>query len=267
MVAHSSTSKTALITGASSGLGYEFAYLFAQDHHNLILVARSEQKLAQLADELTQKYSISVKLIVKDLSQSNAPAEIFAEVQRSAISVNFLVNNAGFATYGLFAETDLEAELQMMQVNMITLTHLTKLFLPDMLQRQQGKILNVASTAAFQPGPLMAVYYATKAYVLSFSEALANEVQGTGVTVTALCPGPTASGFQQRADMEQSKLVSRQKIMDAKTVARMGYQELMNNKTIVIPGLKNKLLALSVRFMPRSLVTQLVRNMQGSSSK
>jgi len=262
MAVHSSVPKTALITGSSSGLGYEFAQLFAQSHYNLILVARSEQKLAQLANELIEKYGISVKLIIKDLSQPNAPEEVFAEVQESAIPVSFLVNNAGFATYGFFSETDLVAELQMMQVNMITLTHLTKLFLPDMISRKQGKILNIASTAAFQAGPLMAVYYATKAYVLSFSEALANELQGTGVTVTALCPGPTESGFQKRAAMEQSKLVSGQKVMDAKTVSQIGYQGLMNNKTVVIPGLKNKFLTLSIRFTPRSLVTRIVRNMQ-----
>lgn len=262
MIVESSIPKTALITGASSGLGYEFAQLFAQDYYNLILVARNEQKLSQLADELTQKYGISVKLIIKDLSQSSASEEVFTEVQQSAIAVSFLINNAGFATYGFFAETDLASELQMMQVNMVALTHLTKLFLPEMLKRQQGKILNVASTAAFQPGPLMAVYYATKAYVLSFSEALANELQGTGVTVTALCPGPTKSGFQKRAAMEQSKLVSGQQMMDAKTVAQIGYQALMTHKTIAIPGLKNKLLALSIRFTPRSLVTQIVRSMQ-----
>lgn len=257
--------KTALITGASSGLGYEFAQLFAQDRHNLILVARSEQKLTELANQLTGKCGISVKLIIKDLSAPSAAEEVFAEVQKSAMPVSFLVNNAGFATYGFFTETDLMAELQMMQVNMVTLTHLTKLFLPDMIRRQQGKILNVASTAAFQPGPLMTVYYATKAYVLSFSEALANELQGTGVTVTVLCPGPTTSGFQKRAAMEQSKLVSGQQIMDAKTVAQIGYQGLMHNRVVVVPGLKNKLLTLSIRFMPRSLVTQIVRNLQAEA--
>lgn len=178
-----------------------------------------------------------------------------------------LVNNAGFATYGLFSETNRETELQMMQVNIVCLTHLTKLFLSDMLKQREGKILNIASTAAFQPGSLMAVYYATKAYVLSFSEAIANELQGTGVTVTALCPGPTESGFQKRADMEQSKLVSDQKIMDAETVAKIGYRGLMNNQTVVIPGLKNQLLAQSVRVTPRKMVTKIVRKMQEKEDK
>lgn len=255
-------SKTALITGASSGLGYEFAKLFAEDGYNLVLVARSEKPLAQLASELSQKFNILVKVFPKDLSRPEAPEEVFSAVKQAGISVDVLVNNAGFATYGFFSETDLAAELQMMQLNMVTLTHLTKLFLKEMMQRKSGKILNVASTAAFQPGPLMAVYYATKAYVLSFSEALANEVKDSGVTITALCPGPTESGFQKRAAMEQSKLVSGRKIMDAATVAKLAYQGLSDNQTLVIPGFKNQLLAFATRFLPRTVVTQAVRNTQ-----
>ena len=259
-----SSSQTALITGASSGLGYEFAQLFAKNHYNLVLVARREQKLIELAAELRQTFGIEVKVIVRDLSAATAPELIDAELKQAGIQIDILVNNAGFATYGLFAETDATAELQMMQVNMTTLTHLTKLLLPGMVQRRTGKILNVASTAAFQPGPLMAVYYASKAYVLSFSEAIANELQGTGVTVTVLCPGPTESGFQKRAAMEQSKLVRGQPLMDARTVATLGYQGLMKRRTVVIPGLKNQLLALSIRLMPRSWVTQIVRKMQAA---
>lgn len=254
--------KTALITGASSGIGYELTRLFARDGYNLVLVARSEQKLVQLAEKFQDKFGIAVKVIVKDLSQPEAPEEILAELQAASITIDVLVNNAGFANYGFFAEIDTGSELKMMQLNMIALTHLTKLFLPDMLQQRYGKILNVASTAAFQPGPLMAVYYATKAYVLSLSEALANELENSGVTVTALCPGPTESGFQARANMEESKLVSGQQIMDAQTVAQIGYRSLMSKKTVVIPGLKNKLLALAVRFLPRNVVTQLVRDTQ-----
>jgi uncharacterized protein len=258
----STSPKTALITGASSGIGYELAQLFARDRYNLVLVARSADKLKQIADEFTRQFGISVKIIPLDLSLPDAPTKVFQELQREEITVNVLVNNAGFAAYGFFAETDLNAELQMMQLNTIALTHLTKLFLKEMVSRHEGKILNIASTAAFQPGPLMAVYYATKAYVLSFSEALANELQRTGVTVTALCPGPTESGFQARANMEESKLVSGKRIMDAKTVAQIGYRSLMKGETVVIPGLKNKLLALSVRFTPRNLVTKIVRSMQ-----
>lgn len=258
----SNSPKIALITGASSGIGYEFAKLFAQNKYNLVLVARSEQKLKQIADELKQKYGIAVKLIPKDLSTLNSPTEIFTELQKAGVKVDILINNAGFATYGFFSEIDIDAELQMMQLNMVTLTLLTKLFVKEMIKHKEGKILNVASTAAFQPGPLMAVYYATKAYVLSFSEAIANELEGSGVTVTALCPGPTESGFQSRANMESSKLVSGRQIMDAATVARIGYDGLMKGKTIVIPGLKNQLMTLSIRFTPRNLVTKIVRSMQ-----
>ncbi|MBE9007915.1 SDR family oxidoreductase [Fortiea sp. LEGE XX443] len=256
--------QTALITGASGGIGYEFVKLFAQDGYNLVLVARSEQKLNQIADELKRKFGIEVKVIAQDLANPAAPEEIFSELQQASIKIDVLINNAGFAIYGLFHETDLTAELQMLQVNVMCLTHLTKLFLEDMLKQGYGKILNLASTAAFQPGPLMAVYYASKAYVLSFSEAIANELEGTGVSVTALCPGPTESGFQKRAAMEDSKLVSGQKIMDAETVAKIGYDALFDNKPVVVPGLKNKLLTETVRFTPRRLVTKIVRSMQES---
>ena len=258
--------KTALITGASSGIGYELTRLFARDGYNLVLVARNQKQLMQIADELQEKYSVSVKVISEDLSAASAPEEIFTELEQESIGIDALVNNAGFAVYGLFAETDLDAELQMMQVNMVTLTHLTKLFLPGMLKNRTGKILNLASTSAFQPGPLMAVYYATKAYVLSFSEALADELHGTGVSVTTLCPGPTASGFQKKANMEDSKLFSG-KIMDAQTVARIGYRGLMTNKTVVIPGLRNKILVEGERFVPRKMVTRIARSMQESVHK
>jgi short-subunit dehydrogenase len=258
--------KTALITGASSGIGYELTGLFARDGYNLVLVARNQRQLLQMADELKEQYRVSVKIISKDLSAASAPEEIFTELEQESIEIDALVNNAGSATYGLFSETNLDVELQMMQVNMVTLTHLTKLFLPGMLKKRMGKILNVASTAAFQPGPLMAVYYATKAYVLSFSEALADELRGTGVNVTALCPGPTASGFQKRAQMEDSKLFSGQ-IMDAQTVAHIGYHGLMTNKRVVIPGLRNRMLVEVVRFTPREMVTRVVRNMQESTQK
>jgi short-subunit dehydrogenase len=173
-----------------------------------------------------------------------------------------LVNNAGFTVFGKFAENSLAEELNMMQLNMTALVVLSKLYLPGMIAAESGKIMNVASTAAFQPGPLMAIYYATKAFVLSFSEAIANELEGTGVTVTALCPGPTATGFQERAHMENSGLVKGKKIMDARAVAEAGFRAMMAGKTIEIPGVMNKLLAQSVRFSPRSMVTKIVRGMQ-----
>lgn len=254
--------QTALITGASSGIGYELAKIFARDRYNLVLVARRSDLLVSLGEELQTKFDITVHVLIQDLALPEAPAQIFAELQQSGINIDVLVNNAGFGAYGSFAEIDLTTELQMIQVNMVALTHLTKLLLGNMMRRQRGKILNVASTAAFQPGPLMAVYYATKAYVLSFSEALANELQGSGVTVTVLCPGPTTSGFQQQAAMEESKLVYGKKMMDAATVAEIGYRGLMRHQTVVIPGLKNALLAFGVKFLPRAIVTQLVRQMQ-----
>ncbi|WP_018131018.1 SDR family NAD(P)-dependent oxidoreductase [Effusibacillus pohliae] len=254
--------KTALITGASSGIGRDLTKLFARDGYDLVLVARSESVLSRLTKELQEQFGISVKVIVKDLALPASPVEIYEELQKESIRVNVLVNNAGFGLYGFFSETDGQAEWEMIQLNIAALTQLTKLFLPAMMERGEGKILNVASMAAFQPGPLMAVYYATKAYVLSFSEALANELQGTGVSVTALCPGPTSTGFEKRAGLEQSKLF-KSGTMDSETVANIGYVGLMQNKTVVIPGLKNKLMAFSVRFLPRNTVTRIVRMVQG----
>ncbi len=257
--------KTALVTGASGGIGYEFAKLLAQDGYNLILVARSKDTLLKQAADFKQKHSVEVRAIAKDLAQASSPQEVFDEVKSAGSNVNVLINNAGFATYGHFVELNLTKELEMMQVNIVTLTHLTRLFLPDMVERRSGKILNVASTAAFQPGPLMAVYYASKAFVLSFSEAIANELEGTGVSVTALCPGPTESGFQQRAAMEDSKLVNGKKIMSAETVAKAGYEAMLKGKTMIVPGLMNNLMAQSVRFTPRKMTTKIVRDMQESA--
>jgi short-subunit dehydrogenase len=253
--------QTALITGASNGIGYELTKLFAADGYDLVLVARSEGKMQALAAELQAKHGVQVTVLAKDLSDTNAPSEVYAELQQRGLHVDILVNNAGYGTYGLFVNTDLDNELRMIRLNIEALTHLSKLFVRDMVKQGGGKILNVASTASFQPGPLMAVYYATKAYVLSFSEALANELQGTGVTVTALCPGPTESGFQAKAQMQNSKLVQRS-IMDAKTVAVAGYRGLMQGRTVVIPGLQNRLMAMAVRFTPRKLVTKIVRHVQ-----
>jgi len=246
---------TALITGASSGIGLELARIFAGKGYGLVLVARNKQRLEEIAAELKPA---SVKVIAKDLSLGGAAEEI----QRDVPKADVLVNNAGFTVFGKFAETPLAEELSMMQLNMTALVVLTKLYLPGMIGAGNGRILNVASTAAFQPGPLMAIYYATKAFVLSFSEAIGNELEGTGVTVTALCPGPTATGFQERGKMQESGLVKGKKIMDARTVAEVGYRALMAGKRVVIPGVKNKLLAQSIRVSPRSMVTKIVRGLQ-----
>ncbi|MDP9356853.1 MAG: SDR family oxidoreductase [Chloroflexota bacterium] len=254
--------RVALITGATSGIGLELAKLLARDGHDLVLVSRTADRLDAVADDLRTRFGSRVTTIVKDLAQPAAVEEIVVQLRRGGVAVHVLVNNAGYAIYGPFAETNLQDELAMMRVNMLAVTHLTKLLLPDMLKRRDGKILNLASTAAFQPGPLMAVYYATKAYVLSFSQAVAEEVRGSGVTVTALCPGPTETGFQARAAMEESRLIKGRTIMDAATVAQAGYAGMLRGKTVVIPGRRNRVLAEANRFLPRTFVTRLVHHAQ-----
>jgi len=253
--------KTALITGASFGIGLELARLFARDGYSLVLVARSADKLRQLASELEKAYGTRSLILASDLSAPGAAAYVHDQTARAEITVDVLVNNAGFGQFGLFAENDLEECLQQIQLNITTLTHLTRLYLPEMLQRKSGRILNVASTAAFQAGPLMSVYYATKAYVLHFSEGIANELRGTGVTVTCLCPGPTVTEFAKRAKILTARLF-KLGAMDARTVAEDGYRALMAGKPIVISGFKNWLTAQSVRFAPRSWVIAVARKLQ-----
>lgn len=257
-----SNTKTVLVTGASGGIGYELARLFARDGYNMVLVARGEDKLNRIKAQFEKHAGIQVRVIAKDLSQPSAPQEIFDELQSNGVHVDMLVNNAGFTVYGPITETDAAQELQLLQVNIVALTHLTKLFVPGMVERGWGKVLNLASTAAFLPGPLMACYYASKAYVLSYSEAIANELKGTGVTVTALCPGPTETGFQKRGNLEDSRLFSGRNVMDARPVARIGYRALMKGQTVAIAGFSNWLQAESVRFMPRKVLTRVVRMAQ-----
>jgi uncharacterized protein len=257
-----SSRNTALITGASSGIGFEFAHLFARDAHDLVLVARTENKLRDLASRLEAQFGIATTVIAADLAKPNAAQEIVVTLQVHDIEIDALVNNAGFGLGGPFVETDLQKELEMIQVNIVALTALTKLLLPPMVSRRSGRILNLASTAAFQPGPLMAIYYATKAYVLSFSEAIADELRGTGVTVTALCPGPTETGFAAVANMESSRLFKITKPMNSRDVARIGYEGMKSGKRVVIPGLRNKLVAQSIRITPRRMVTTIVRKLQ-----
>lgn len=255
--------KTALITGACSGIGYEFSCLFASQNYNLVLVDINEKKLIEISDQFTQQYNISVTSIAKDLSIPTSPKDIYVELREASIHIDVLVNNAGFGIYGLFHETNLNSELEMIQVNLVSLTQLTKLFLKHMVEQGDGKILNVSSTAAFQPGPLMSVYFATKAYILSFSEAIANELEDTGVSVTVLCPGPTQSAFHQRTGTENSQRMKDMKMMDAKTVAEIGFRGLMKGQTVVIPGAKNRILAEAVRFLPRNQVTKMSKAVQG----
>jgi hypothetical protein len=245
-----------LITGASGGIGYELAKLFARDHHNLVLVARSADKLAQVATEL-QLHGITVKTVALDLATPLAPKFLFDHLQDTPIDI--LINNAGFGVFGEFARMPEEEILGQINLNITALTQLTRLFLPPMLQHRNGRIMNVASTAAFQPGPLMAVYYASKAYVLSFSEAIASELRGSGVTVTCFCPGATHTGFARRAGTEKSRLFKQLGAMSAEKVARDGYRALMEGRTVAISGVHNWLVAESVRFAPRRLVTAISR--------
>ena len=251
--------KTALITGASSGIGLELAHIFASKGDNLVLVARSKEKLEVLKQELEKQYGISVYIIVKDLSEINSSKLIFEEVQNQKIRIDYLINNAGFGDFGVFTECDWDKQLEMIQLNVIALTFLTHLFLSEMIKNKCGKILNVASTAAFQPGPTMSIYFATKAFVLSFSEAIASELKNTGVTVTILCPGATATGFKAAAALEESNLFKGNQIATSKEVAEFGYKKMMNGNTVVIHGLINNILVQSVRFAPRSIVTAIAK--------
>jgi len=251
--------QTALITGASGGIGNELAKLFAYDHFNLVLVARNEEKLTQFANELQHQFGIAVKTIAIDLSVSSAPQSVFDQLKKETISVDILVNNAGYGNFGEFAAMPLEDAVGQINLNITALTALTRLFVPAMVERRSGRIMNVASTAGFQPGPLMAVYYATKAYVISFTEALANELKRSGVTVTCFCPGATETGFASRAGNDKTRLFQKFGAMNVKTVATQGYRGLMKGKTLVIAGTKNWVIAESVRFAPRKMVTAISR--------
>ncbi len=253
--------ETALITGASSGIGYELAKVHAAQGGNLILVARREDRLLAIQKEIEGNYKVKVSVIALDLSQPNAAAKLYKTTKQKSISVDYLINNAGFGDVGAFSETNWDKEASMIDLNMKALTHLTKIYLPDMLERKSGRIMNVASTAAFLPGPLMAIYYATKHYVLAFSEALASELQGTGVTVTALCPGITQSEFQEVANLNTSKMGRVLKVATSEEVARYGYRKMIQGKTVAIHGSLNKLVVLSVRFTPRSLARAMVKKL------
>ena len=247
---------TVLITGASTGIGYELAKLFARDHRDLVLVARSADKLAQVAGEL-QPTGVSVKTIALDLGQPLAPKFLFDQLRGMAVDI--LINNAGFGCYGDFAEMAEEEIIGQINLNVTALTELTRLFLPAMIARRSGRIMNVASTAGFQPGPLMAVYYATKAYVISFSEAIANELEHSGVTVTCFCPGATHTGFAKRAGTENARLFKQFGAMSAETVAQQGYRAVMEGRTLAISGVHNWLVAQSTRLAPRKMVTAVSR--------
>ena len=254
--------QTALVTGASMGIGVDLAECFAKDGYDLILTARSEPALREVAARLGEKYRIKATAIALDLGAIGAGAKLADAIKAQSLSVDALVNNAGYGTAGAFAGSDAANQLGMVDLNARALVELTHIYWPDMLAKKRGGVLNVASTAAFQPGPLMAIYYATKAFVLSFSEALWKEAQGTGVHVSCLCPGPTASNFRERAGTGRTRLSRVGTPMTSASVAKMGYRAFQKNKRVMITGGRNKLLAGLAPFMPRGMLLSMVHNLQ-----
>lgn len=252
---------TALVTGASAGIGAEFAKVFAAHKHDVILVARRQDALEAVAGQVEGAYGVRAMVLPLDLTDADAPAELFARILDARVEVDILVNNAGAGLVGEFVETDMERELQMIQLNVAALTHLTKLFVRPMVQRRSGGVLNVASTAAFFPGPLNSVYHASKAYVLSFTEAIAEELRGSGVSVTVLCPGPTISEFHEVAGARPISVLGAA-AADAREVAEFGYDALQSGVRVAVPGVQNKLIAQARRLAPRGVATRVVRMLQ-----
>lgn len=252
--------KTCLITGASSGIGLELAQVFGRNGYNLVLISRDEKSLKNVGENLKDTYKIMVDCIVKDLTQHNSPQEIYSELQERNISVDIVVNNAGQGEFGDFAAIPLERERELVNVNISALVSLTNLFLKDMLERKSGKILNLGSVAGFFPGPRLAVYHATKAFVISFSRSLSEELVGTGVTVSCLCPGLTYTPFFRTAHMDHLQIISRMNpaMMNARRVAEVGYAGLMKGKKIIVPGLMNKLFVFSKRFLPTTFIFRII---------
>lgn len=251
-------SKTALITGASSGIGYELAKLFAQDGFNLVIVSRDQKMLNQVAEELKNLGAPTVTVIAKDLSKPGAPAEVYERTEELGINVNILVNDAGVGEHGFFAETDIERDLEIIQLNIVALVHLTKIYLRDMLANRNGQILQLASIAAYQPTPLLSVYSATKAFVLSFTDSLINELKDTSVTVTALIPGATDTDFFYKANAENTK-AAQNNPADPADVARAGYEGLMKGKHHAVPGAGVKAQVVLSNILPHEAITEMAR--------
>lgn len=255
------TGQTALVTGASMGIGVDLADCFARDGYDLILVARSAEALASVASRLSAAHGVRVWPIVMDLAAADGAERVAEAIRTLGKTVDVVVNNAGYGVAGAFNGSDRAAEIGMIDLNVRALVHLTHIYWPGMLDRRRGGVLNVASTAAFQPGPLMAVYYASKAFVLSFSEALWREAEGTGVHVSCLCPGPTTSHFRARAGTGSTRL-SRSTVMASAEVAELGYQAWRRNQRVVVTGRRNAIVAAAVRFLPKRVVLNLVHNLQ-----
>ncbi|MBZ0166927.1 MAG: SDR family oxidoreductase [Candidatus Omnitrophica bacterium] len=253
---------TAVITGASSGIGYEFAKILAEKQYQLVLIARNLDRLNEIKQELETRHDTSIILIPADLALDNIAEGIIKEIRYRNLKVEILINNAGFGYCGPYPQQPWQNERDMLHVNVQSLAQLTRLILPLMFERKKGYICNVASTAAFYPGPLMAVYYATKAYVVSYSQALRNELKDSGVAVSVLCPGPTATNFQTIAGVDQTRLFKMSRLATAREVAEYGFRAMLRNQAVAIPGLSNKLLYFTSRFLLRDMVTAMVRWIQ-----
>ncbi len=249
--------KTALITGASKGIGRDLADIFAENGTNLVLVARSGDALNALKNRLEEEHKIAVYVIVKDLCEPDAAQTVYDEIKEKNIEIDYLVNNAGFGDYGAFVDTAWDKYEKMIALNVTVLTGLTHLFSIDWKGRKSGRILNISSLAAFQPGPMMAVYFATKAFVLNLSEGIDEELRKDGITVTTLCPGPTSTSFGEVSNMNASQVVKNVKIADSREVAELGYRSMMKGKRTVIHGTINKLAPFGIRFIPRKWVTKI----------
>lgn len=247
-----------LITGASGGIGLEFARIFAKEKHNLLLVARNKEKLGEVKSELEKNYGVTVHVLSADLTREEEVDKVYAYSEENGLNIDVLVNNAGFGDFGEYSKCDYDKQRDMVDLNVLALMKLTRLYLPSMKEKGRGKILNLASVASFQPGPLMSVYYASKAFVLSFSEALYAELKKTGITVTALCPGPIRTGFEKAANLSNSGLFKNLKVATAAQVARFGYKKMKKGKAVAIYGSTNRFLIFISRFAPRSLVRKAV---------
>lgn len=254
--------KTAFITGASSGIGKEFARIHAEIGGDLVIVARRESNLLELKNELESKYKVNVITIAKDLTKPETPVEIFNELKEKGIIINYLINNAGFGGRGKFHEREWEKDLAMINLNIIALTHLTRLFLPEMVKRNEGKILNVSSTASLMAGPLQAVYFATKAFVTSFSNALSEELHDKNITVSALLPGATATEFAKVSDMDKTSLF--EKTFTAREVAQSGYNGMLDGRLNIIAGVTTmqSIMMGMIPFTPKKMLLKQVRQMQ-----
>jgi len=250
--------KTVLITGASEGIGYEFAKTFAENNYNILAISKNTEKLCELKSELENKYCITVNILSIDLSHLSNLNEIYQFIKNNNIKIDILINNAGFGIFGDFTETDFQRELDMINVNIVSLTYLTKIILKEMVRNKSGTIINVASTASFKPGPLMSVYYATKAYVLSFSEAVAAEIKNSGVNIIILCPGPTGTDFFMKASGRKLSVSKYNKIATPYEVAMFGFNAIKKNKLIAIPGFRNRIYTKILKFIPGRLITYIL---------